>query len=209
MIKKVTYLVVLCFPFLLFSQTNAVTEYGDQVILMDDGTWSYLDEEANLIEEIPENNSIFEKDKNAKFLLKSSVFNIGIWMNTKQWKFSKASENEDAEYELALKGEDLYGTVITEKVEIPLKALREIAISNAKDVAPDTKITDQEYRTVNGVKVLMLKMSGTMSGIKFAYFGYYYSNDKGTVQIILFTSQNLMEEYNSKVETLLNGFVEL
>ncbi|WJJ95367.1 hypothetical protein [Algibacter luteus] len=206
---KITFCLVFCFPYLIFSQTNAVTEYGDQVVLYDDGTWQQVGEQVEEKVEIPINATIFEKDEDSDFLIKSSTFNVGIWLNTKDWKFKKASSNEDAEFELELKKEDLYGSVITEKVEIPLVTLRDIALSNAREVAPDTKLNNQEYRTVNGLKVLMLEMSGTMSGIKFGYKGYYYSNENGTVQIILYTSVNLMKSYDNHIEKLLNGFVQL
>lgn len=211
MIKYAFTLILLTFTFTnLISQTNAVTEYGDQVVLYDDGTWQYTDEELNIDVEIPQNLNPFIKPEKANFLLKSNQFNVGIWLNSKKWKFSKASDNEDAEYEVTLKGEDLYGTVITEKVEIPLEALREIALSNAKDVAPDTKIDFEEYRNVNGARVLMLEMSGTISGINFAYIGYYFSNKNGTIQIILYTAKNLLKkEYSKQAEDFLNGFVEL
>lgn len=211
MIKHTITLILLTFTFTnLTSQTNAVTEYGDQVILYDDGTWEFTDEELNVEVEIKENPNPFLKPDKSNFLLKSNQFNVGIWLNSKKWKFTKAKDNEDAEYEIVLKGEDLYGTIITEKVEIPLEALREIALGNAKDVAPDTKIDFEEYRTVNGVRVLMLEMSGTISGINFAYKGYYFSNENGTIQIILYTAKNLLKnEYSKQAEDLLNGFVEL
>ena len=193
----------------VYSQTNAVTEYGDQVILYDDGSWEYVDQELNIDEEISVNPIEFVKPDDSKFLLKSNAFNVGIWLNAKKWKFGKAEDNDEAEYELVLKGEDLYGTVITEKVEIPLEALQEIALLNARDVAPDTKIDFSEFRTVNGLKVLMIEMSGTISGINFAYRGYYYSNENGTIQIIMYTSNSLMKHYDKEVDLLLNGIVGL
>ncbi|MCC7520261.1 MAG: hypothetical protein IT220_01380, partial [Flavobacteriaceae bacterium] len=106
-------------------------------------------------------------------------------------------------------GEDLYGMIISEKVEIPLETLRSIAIENGKSVAPDLKIMKEEYRTVNGLKLLLLQMNGTMQGIKFSYYGYYYSNTNGTVQFITYTSQNLLNSYIPEIEKLLNGIVEI
>ncbi len=210
MIKKIHFtFLACCIPVFMLAQINAVTEYGEQVLLMKDGTWKYQNEEDKIEEEIALNTKTFKKDKASNFLLKSSTFNVGLWLNTKEWKFNKATSNDDGEYELQLKKEDLYGTVITEKVEVPLEALREIAVINAKDVAPDTTIDNVEYRTVNGIKILMIEMSGTLTGIKFGYKGYYYSNENGTIQIILYSSKKLMKGYDDKIEKLLNGFVEL
>ena len=47
-----------------------------------------------------------------------------------------------------------------------------------------------------------------MQGIKFSYYGYYYSGEEGTVQFITYTAQNMLEDYRNDCETLLNGFVK-
>jgi len=48
--------------------------------------------------------------------------------------------------------------MIAEKMEIPLESLKEIVLDNAKEAAPDIKIVKEEYRTVNGIRVLMMQM---------------------------------------------------
>jgi hypothetical protein len=58
---------------------------------------------------------------------------------------------------------------------------------------------------VNGKKMLMLQLNGSSQGIKFSYCGYYYSNEKGTVQLVVYTAQNLLKEYEGDVEEFLNG----
>jgi hypothetical protein len=193
---------------ILSAQERAVTETGEEVVLYADGTWNYLDSESE-VKEIPVNKKAFKKSKNASFLLKSSRVNLGFWLDPKKWSFKKAANNEDAEYELQLRDGDLYGMIITEKVEVPLEALKDIAIENGRAVAPDLKIVKEEYRTVNGTKVLLIQMNGTTQGIKFSYFGYYYSNSNGTIQFVTYTSQNLLDTYENDCEELLNGIVEI
>ena len=191
---------------ILSAQEKAVTETGEEVILHTDGTWSYLDSEFEF-KEIPVNKKSFKKSDNASFLLKSSRVNLGFWLDPKKWSFKKAANNEDAEYELQLKNGDLYGMIITEKVEIPLETLKDIAIENGRAVAPDLKIVKEEYRNVNGTKVLLIQMNGSTQGIKFSYYGYYYSNSNGTIQFVTYTSQNLLDSYVNDCEELLNGIV--
>ena len=87
--------------------------------------------------------------------------------------------------------------------------MKSIAFENAKSAAPDIRIVDEEYRIVNGTKVLMIQMSGTIQGIKFTYYGYYYSNENGTIQLLTYTATNLLKEYNQDIEAFLNGLVEL
>ncbi len=192
-----------------FAQQKAVTELGEQVILYDDGTWKYEDEKDAEKKEIPTNPKSFEKDSRSTFLLKSNKLNVGVYLNPKKWSFKKSEDNPDAEYELQLKGEDMYAMVISEQVEIPLNTLKSIALENGKAAAPDLRVVHEEYRSVNGIKVLLLQMDGTMQGIKFSYYGYYYSNENGTIQFVTFTSQNLLSGYKSDSEKLLNGLVEL
>ncbi|SFS31984.1 hypothetical protein SAMN04488006_0627 [Lutibacter maritimus] len=208
--KRIT-LLLSCLLIISLSQAQqkAVTETGEEVILFDDGTWEYKNGEHIEETEIPTNSKKFEKDENSTFLLKSTKFNVGFWLNPKIWSFKKSTDNPDSEYELQLKGGDLYGIIISEKVHIPLETMKSIALENGKSVAPDLKIVKEEYRTVNGFKVLLLQMNGTMQGIKVSYYSYYFSNTNGTVQFVTYTSQNLIDSYSSEIEKLLNGFVEL
>ncbi len=193
----------------LLAQSKAVTETGETVLLYNDGTWVYEDQSANDVKEIALNPEVFTKDEASNFLVKSRKADIGVYLNPKQWSFKKAEANTEAEYEFQHKQEDIFGMLISEKLEIPLETMKVIALENGQEVAPDLKIVKQEYRNVNGIKVLLLQMDGTMQGIKFSYYGYYYSNETGTVQLITYTAQNLMASYRPFSETLLNGLVKL
>ncbi|MEO9476109.1 MAG: hypothetical protein ABJG41_11255 [Cyclobacteriaceae bacterium] len=190
------------------SQTRAVTETGDEVILYNDGSWSFVDGDIE-DSEIPVNETLFEKDKKASFQVKSKKLGVGLSINPKEWAFTKSTDNESAEFEFQMRGEDLYGMMITEKFEIPLETLKGIALDNARSAANDIQLMKEEYRMVNGVKVLMMQIKGSLQGIKFIYFGYYYSSSMGTVQLVTYTGEGLFEEYYSKAEIFLNGFEEL
>lgn len=205
--KLFVILICCCTALTIQAQKKAITENGEEVILYDDGTWKYVEVE-NEKKEIPTNPDEFKKSESSSFLLKSTNINIGVWLNPKKWSFKKATDNLDAEYEISKKDGDLYGMLITEKIEIPLSTLKDIALENGKSVSPDLRVVKEEYRNVNGLKVLLLKMNGTMQGIKFTYYGYYFSNQNGTVQFITYTSQNLMNDYLKDCDELLNGLVE-
>lgn len=202
-------IVALSLPVILLSQIRAVTENGDEVLLYDDGTWTYAGETDSDSLLIPMNPDVFSKPSGASFLLKSNRIGMGFWLDPKKWSFKKAENNADAEYELVRKDEDLFAMVITEKIEIPVETLCRIAESNARGVAPDLEVTHREYRMVNGIKVVTLIMNGTTQGIKFSYYGYYFSHSGGTVQFVVYTSTNLFEEYRIEIEDLLNGMVAL
>lgn len=190
------------------AQIKAVTEKGEEVILFNDGTWEYQNEEDFRNTEILTNPEKFQKSEESSFLLKSNRLNIGFWLDPKVWSFKKSTDL-DSEYDFQMRDEDLYGMVITEKIEIPLHTLKTIALENGRDVSPDLKLVKEEYRNVNGIRVLHLHMNGTMQGIKVSYYGYYFSNSSGTVQFLTYTSQNLMDSLKLESEKLLNGLVEL
>ena len=193
---------------LLNAQINAVTETGDEVILYEDGTWNYLKD--SIIENaiIPVNENEFLKEKKSNFLVKSKKLNVGIWINPKSWSFTKGTENDAFEFQFQKKGGDLYAMLISEKMQIPIETLKGIAIENAKSAAPDIKVIKEEYRNVNGIQVLMMQMSGTIQGMRFTYYGYYYSNTNGTIQLLTYTGENLFPNYRNDIEEFLNGLVE-
>ena len=192
-----------------FAQQKAVTETGEEVILYDDGTWKYLKDQDKDRGRIPTNKMVYTKSEASTFLVKSNIFSIGYYIDPKLWTFGKGENNPEAEYEFKYKEGELYGMVVNEEIEIPLKNLRKIAFDNAQGVAPDAEVVFEEYRMVNEQKVLVMEIHGTIEGIKFAYFGYYFSNENGTCQFITYTSQALMKKYKSAAENLLNGMVLL
>ena len=189
-----------------FTQISAVTNNGDEVILYDNGTWKYADSAISENEDIKENPANFSKNNDAGFQLKSAKVKMAISFNPKKWSFEKGGQSDVAEYSFTLKGKDAYGMLISERTEIPVESLIDIAVKNARDAAPDTKIIMKEYRIVNNQKVLFMQMNGTMQGIKFSYLGYYYSNENGTVQFVTYTSQNLLGENKNEMLEFLNGF---
>jgi hypothetical protein len=207
--RKITIILTSFFLYAINStaQTSAVTSTGEEVLLYNDGTWKYVNKKSTEDAEIKTNSIKFSKDKEATFLVKSNITNVGIYLNPKNWSFKKAKDA--GEYEFQLKEKEGYALLLAERIEIPLESLKSIALTNAQKAAPDAEIVKEEYRMVNGIKVLCLQMDGTIQGIRFSYFGYYYSSDKGTVQLLTYTSKSLFKDYQADLETFLNGFVEL
>ena len=99
--------------------------------------------------------------------------------------------------------------IISEPAEIPLESYIEIALLNGRNVIPDLKIVEKEYRIVNGLKILHLKMEGTQVGVRFSYSAYYFSNSNSTVQFLATSYSTLMKKYAKEIDELLNGIVEL
>jgi hypothetical protein len=193
------------------AQKKAVTETGEQVILYDNGTWKYESDstaDPSDTTTVRMNPKKFVKSQSASFLVKSNkAVPIGFWVNPKKWLFERGS-GTDREYNLQLKGEDLYAMLITERIIIPMETLKKAAIQNALQATPDAQVLYEDYRMVNGLKVLCMQLKGTVQGIKFMYLGYYYSDGHGTVQFTAWTSENLWNSYRESATELLNGLME-
>ncbi len=134
--------------------------------------------------------------------------NIGIWINPKSWSFTKGAESEAYEFTFQKKSGDLYGMLIAEKTQVSIESLKTIAINNAKSVSPDIKVIKEESRNVNGIQVFLMQMSGTIQGIRFTYYGYYYSNANGTIQLLTYAGENLFPKFLGDMEEFLSGLVE-
>lgn len=196
------------FGYPLFAQQRAVTETGEEVILYVDGRWDYVNKDSIEITSIPTNSQPFEKNKKSSFLLKSTRMEIGCYLDPKKWTFNQAPPSDPAEFEIDNKELGLYALILTERLKISLEGLANIALENARDAAPDIKVVHKEYRNVNGLNVLMMHMTGTIADILFSYYGYYYTTDTASVQFLVYSSKENIDENITVVEELLNGLVE-
>jgi hypothetical protein len=190
------------------AQKTAVTDTGEIVILYDDGTWNYENEEEIIDSPIPSNPTKFKKNSEAKFLIKSKINDSGFYIDTKKWQHNAGTNNADAEYEFQLKGGDLYALAITERISIPLSVLKTAVLTNARAASPGVKIIHEEFRIVNDQTILQLEMQGNIDGIDFTYYGYFMSTSKGSTQWLVYTSTALINEYRSEIDNLLNGLVQ-
>jgi hypothetical protein len=190
------------------AQTKAVTETGDEVVLYNNYTWKYSKDptQKNIIKW---NGAQFTKSKNATFLLKSTRTHTGFWLDPATWTFEKSKNNPAAEYEFHDRGSSLQGLVIPDATNIPYESFPEILITNAKEASPDFEVENMEYRMVNGIKVLYLQSTGTLSGIKFMFYGYYYSDSVSAIQFLTYGFYNNKDKDQKLAESLLNVFVAI
>jgi len=119
------------------------------------------------------------------------------------WKEKKSED--PSKTTLSHKDGDVYAMIIFERTEMDLEDIKNIAINNAKAVAPDIKVTLEEERIVNGGNIFCMKMEGTIQSINFIYYGYYYAGEAGTLQLLTYTFTNLFHEYESDMTDFLNG----
>lgn len=194
----------------LFSQQTATTKDGKTVILNDNGTWVYqTDSDSNNKTQFKDSLLIkFNKSFAAKTLLKSERTDHALWYNETKWTRSDMKPTEASEFLLKLKDQDGYCITVVEKIEIPIENFSTIVLKSLKmRGAENVLVEKEEFRLVNGIRVLFMQFSATMSGMNFTYVGYYFSNESGTSQVLCYTAKNLFKQYQQEFMTMLNGFV--
>lgn len=189
------------------AQQTATTSDGKTVILNEDGTWKYDETKST---NILFNDSLlpkFSKPLSSKTLLKSQRTNHAVWYNSLKWSTVDVKPTEASEYLFKLKDRDGYCLTVVEKIEIPVENFREIILKSLRmRGAEQMEIVKEEYRMVNGQRVLHMQFDASSKGIKFTYTGYYYSNETGTTQLLCYTGKNLFKDYKQDFENMLNGF---
>ncbi len=184
-------------------EMKATTEEGKTVILMDDWTWRYTQE--NTQESRTSQSGEFARSPFATQEYRGKKGYYSLWLNPSKWIILEKNLNQVAEYSFCHANGDAYAMLIFERTRIPIDSLEQIVLQNAINAAPDARITLSENRTVNGRNVRFVIIEGTISGISFIYNYYLYSG-KFSAQVITFTSRELYDEYKEDFQEFLNGF---
>ena len=175
------------------AEMTATTEKGEKVILREDGTWRFR-------EPFPAKGINPKASAKIEMLRGKAV----VYYRPDRWQGLK--EAQPGRYELTHRDGDVNGLVIAERLQMPLDTLRSVALNNAREASSDIKVVREERRVVNGQEVLFLQLEGTISGIPIVFMGYYYSGTAGAVQIVAYTGQNLLKEYQADMLEFLGGF---
>ncbi len=209
--KKLIILTILLFSYYTEAQTKALTDDGKEVVLFENGTWKFVNEsDAKTLETIATNEHIFEKDKNASFLLKSKKLNSGIYFDPKAWKTTSLLKSPYLEYTfLNSENEGIIGMFISENLEIPtLKNLKDLQVSLIEKRADYFKLKESEYRTVNGLKVLYMRYIANTKGMDFEYEGYFYLTEEGYSSVLVYSLQKYFDQNKPKLDAFINGIVK-
>ena len=207
--KKIFTLAVLLQSLTFIAQQRALTEDGKEVVLFDNGTWKFVNEsDAKALETTITNNNLFEKSRNASFLMKSKKLDVGVYFDPKKWKLATQNISPHVEYFFAERNSNdgYFGFMITEKVQIAtLKNLKDLIIENVNRNVDYFRLKESEYRTVNGMKVLYIRYAANTKGMDFEYAGNYSINSDGYAGVVGFASQKVFEQSFGAVQELING----
>lgn len=202
----------------LEAQVKAVTEIGDTIYVYNDGTWSYdlNDDFSNtnqldyLNDEISIDtiNTTFFTPPNSESSVSNNLIPFTIHYDNKKWKrIPPGSLNEDAEFAFQHRELDIYSIVIPEETTIDSDMLLRIARKTMEEnTGSSTSILKAELRKVNNSSVVRGVLNSKYSGISFIFDSYYYSNENGSVQFTVWTSDKVWKREEEEILELLNGF---
>jgi hypothetical protein len=196
---------VMLFPYSMITANplEATTIEGKKVVLFPDGTWRY--KESDLI--AGSGSTPFTSPSEATTGLRSKKGFFELWINPNKWRMQETSDNPDAEFYLSHASGDAYAMVIAERISMPISSLKNLALANAKKAGPDAEVVFQEERVVNGTKVHHMRIDVTMQGISFSFYGYYWTGQAGSLQVVAFTGRSLLEEFKEEFANLLAGLI--
>lgn len=147
------------------------------------------------------------KEANATQEIKGKIIPYCLWIDPQKWNLLEQNLNPIAEYSLSLKNGEVFAMVLPEKEQVPLNMVPDIIIQGAEaNGVKNAKIVEKEMRNVNGTEVLHLKWTGEIQDMKFIYVYDIYSGDRGTVQLVAYTLQDLYNKYSDEIDKFLNGF---
>ena len=186
----------------LSQDLRAKTNDGRSVILKDDGTWQFLKKNQSSLATRKASSSN-PRRRTTEITAKGG--NFGLRYDPSVWIPQENPHPGRTVFQH--KDGDVYGVLIVDRVSVTTESMKQIAIVNARTIAPDIEVTSEEYHYLNGMKVLSLKMEGTFQGMTFIYYGYYYGSESGGVQCVTYCGRNLFKEYEPQMTEFLEGLV--
>ena len=151
---------------------------------------------------------VYHKSDSATLKASSHVvYNIDVYIDPKKWAAVRVSDTIEYKFYRAGTYENM-GMLISEQNRMSLLDMKSAVLRNASRGGPSgVRLIKEEYRNVNGRKVLFLKFTTLLGGIGFTYWGYYYSSEYGITQLLTFTPTGLSEKNEEDFEDFLNGLV--
>jgi hypothetical protein len=191
---------------------NGHTERLTLEVVVDRGSLLWLLSPLPRREEEPQDAKLIPrkrltKDGRGALQYMSKRRSFALYLLPDVWKRIEPPENPEAEAQFIHKAGDASAMIITERTAFPLDIMKKAAIANWQKTDPDARILEEEVRIVNGKEVLCLTAALTSEGIAYTVYGYYYSDERGSVQILTWTGQNVFRELKPELEAFLNGFV--
>lgn len=148
------------------------------------------------------------KNKEAIRMLKSTVMPADFYYNSDEWKsIPPKTLNESAEFSFMHLTKPIYAIAITEASHLSIMSLRKTVLVNLYRVVDSASIFKQEWRMVNGYRMLAMGVKTNISNNDYIYFWYLYSGPFGICQFVAWTDEQSFKINQYFIENILDGIV--
>ena len=146
-----------------------------------------------------------QRPRTATATLDTSRGGFRVWYNPANWRPTPATADGRVEFRQT-NGQGVV-VVIPEGTPLPLVALRTAAVENARRSAPDARIVAEQTRRIGNRDVLLLQINATLTTGNQAvtYFGHYFGDPKGSIQVVGAVDQREFERLRPLILEFLDG----
>jgi protein TonB len=137
-------------------------------------------------------------------LFKTRVAGFRLWADA-SWVPVKTKATEKYDVALDHVADNVQAVVITQSGSAAAASLADLAILCARKRDPNSVLTAVENRVVNGHELVCITYESTVKAELMTFYGYLYSEDQGTVEVIGMAPQKLFPTYRAEITELLNG----
>lgn len=177
----------------------------DEVATLTDTAVGLLVAEGTPIPSAAESFDSIVPGRGASITLLRGTFELSY--DPKKWKVEASTEPNVTQL-MHVSG-DAWLKVISERLEVGSEALREVALGNARKAANDVKLESETWRSVNGLRTLVLRYAAAVQGVKVTFYNQMYSDGDGLVQLAGWTTTNLVDEHRRDFLELFAGFSKM
>jgi hypothetical protein len=115
--------------------------------------------------------------------LKSKINEYGVYIDIKNIDFSKEKFLEEAEFNLINKKRSIWIMMTNEDIDLPLVSVRDEKIRQLTKSDSKYEVLEEDYRIVNGNKVVHMRFRFKDKGITTIMCIYLTSSSVGTAQL--------------------------
>jgi len=165
---------------------------GREIILNDDNTWQYADEENVPATAAAEVDCV---------KIDSKTLPVGICLDEEVWVLGE--QGGSAEFTFSTKDNSLFLLMITEKAQVPLKAFEKAIVANAQKAAglKPIKVEIKERIDALGIEWGRMVYEANIEGLIITYENFFTTmKDKGSVQFVFYTTSDNYAEAEAEIE---------
>jgi hypothetical protein len=159
---------------------------------------------------IDSNSKLFFKPDESTLLIKSKISKAAVYINPNIWQLTTPQSESNLEFNFITKSSNGWASLSFEHVPTDLAKIPQIALNNLKKSSAVGEVVYSEYRVVNNTKLLYVGMrETTVKGYKLIFLSYYYSYEKGVIQLSAYTTEGHWNDTKKELQHLLDGLVIL